>query len=484
MADKPNLLVLMSDQHNPHVLGCYGDNVVRTPNLDSLAENGVLFEHHYCQSPLCVPSRMSFMTGRQPSDIRVWSNSCVLPTDVTTFAHSLGAAGYETALIGRMHFVGWDQYHGFEKRPVGSLTAVHVGAAYPKLTPELRAATGQGRPAVTTAGPGRTAYQLYDEVVAKATVEYLQEKAKGNDRPFCAVAGFVLPHCPFVCPKEDWEYYHDKVTLPEMPEGYFENLHPAIKRWRKNRGVEDLSDEEIRRGRTGYYGIVTHFDRQVGVVMDALRQTGLDRSTVLIYTSDHGEMAGEHGMWWKSNFYEGAVSVPLIVSCPERFQPGRRVSEIVSLVDIGPTLVELAGAEPIPAATGISLVPLLDGENVDWPNEAFSEHYPDKRVPPGRMIRRGRWKLVHYEGERPQLFDLETDPDEFHDLGDDPNHAEISEELHTRVLSDWSAEEMENELARRAEHTPLLRKWRQAVHPPDREQWVEPDDANRFPEEE
>jgi len=472
MADRPNILLMMSDQHSPHVLGCYGDTVVRTPHMDALAASGAVFESNYCQSPLCVPSRMSFLTSRQCSDVRVWTNECVLPSAEPTFAHALGAAGYETALIGRMHFVGPDQWHGFERRLVGSITAVHLGGRNQGVP-----ATGQSRGAVTTAGPGRTAYQVYDEVVAQATADYLEEKAKEKGRPFCAVAGFVLPHCPFVCPREDWDYYYDRITLPRVPEGYFEDLHPAVKLWRKNRGILDLTDEEIRCARAGYYGLVTHFDRQVGVVMDALKRTGLDRNTVVIYCSDHGEMAGEHGMWWKSNLYEGSVSVPLIVSCPERFASGRRVNQVTGLIDLAPTLTELAGADPVPGATGTSLVPLLRGEDVDWANETFSEHYPARGVPPTRMIRRGRWKLVHYEGYSPQLFDVENDPGEFNDLGESPDHAQVRDELQERVLSDWSAQEMEEELARRRLHHPLLREWYKVVHPPDREQWIGPEES-------
>jgi len=482
VSERPNFLILMSDQHNPHILGCYGDGVVKTPHVDALAANGVLFQHAYCQAPLCVPSRMSFLTGRQPSDIGVWSNGCILPSDATTFAHWLGAEGYETALIGRMHFVGPDQWHGFEKRLVGSLTPVHPGGRPPLDVPALMRAAGQSRPAIVTSGPGRTAYQLYDEVVANATVEYLREKARGSDRPFCAVAGFVLPHCPYVCQKEDWDYYYQKVPPPIIPEGHLESLHPAIRLLRKNRDSEQISEEQVRRSRTGYYGLVTHFDRLLGLVMDALRESGLDENTVVIYTSDHGDMAGEHGLWFKSNFYEGAVSVPLVVSCPGRFESGRRVREIVSLLDIGPTLLEMAGAEVPPFVTGRSLLPLLNGQKGELPAEALSEHCQTCGLAPMRMIRRGRWKLVHYEGYRPQLFDLESDPDEFNDLGEDPAHAEVRQELHERVLADWSAEKITRETARRGLHHRFLSNWYRAVKPEDREQWIAPEGANVFQE--
>ncbi|MFQ6096981.1 MAG: sulfatase-like hydrolase/transferase, partial [Armatimonadota bacterium] len=166
MSSRPNLLVIMSDQHNPHVLGCCGDEVVRTPHLDALAHGGVLFENAYCPSPLCVPSRMSFMTSRHPTDNRAWTNACQLSSDIPTFAHALGAAGYEVVLGGRMHVVGPDQRHGFERRLVGDLGATFPGGRAPDLGHIPRGSTGQSRIAVEVAGPGRTAYQAYDDAVA------------------------------------------------------------------------------------------------------------------------------------------------------------------------------------------------------------------------------------------------------------------------------------------------------------------------------
>ncbi len=471
MADRPNILLIMSDQHNPHVLGCEGDPVVQTPNLDRLAARGVLFESCYCPAPLCVPSRMSLMTSRYPSHNAVWSNQCMLPSDIPTFAHALGAKGYETVLAGRMHFVGPDQRHGFERHLVGTMGSAYIGGRNRSLPPELLAATGQSRKAVEIAGPGRTGYQAFDEAVAEGSAEFLRGRSQ-DDRTFCLVAGFVLPHCPFICPPEDWDYYLPRVTLPEIPDGYFESLHPAMQLWRKNRGIEDLTEDEIRRARAGYYGIVTHFDRQVGKLLSALEESGLAEDTVVIYTSDHGEMAGENGLWWKSSFYEGSASVPLIVSWPGRFPEGERSQHVCNLVDLGPTMTDLAGADPLPDMDGRSLAPLLRGEGTVCEDETFSEHYPSQGVPPARMIRRGPWKLVHFDGYRPQLFNLEDDPHEWNDLGEDAQYAEIRDELHTRVLEGWSAAHIEETLERRRRGHEVLSKWFRVVGPPEPDQWV------------
>jgi len=481
VAGKPNILLIMSDQHHPHVMGCENDPVVRTPNLDRLAKRGVLFESCYCPSPLCVPSRMSFMTSRYPSHNGVWTNQCMLPSDIPTFAHALGAAGYETLLGGRMHFVGPDQQHGFEKRPVGQLSPTYIGGRNRAIPPELFPGTGQTRPAVEISGPGRTGYQAYDEAVAEGCAHFLRGRSR-SDRPFCLVAGFVLPHCPFICPPEDWEYYLERVRLPEIPDGYLENLHPAMQLWRKNRGIEDLTEDEIRRARAGYYGIVTHFDRQVGKLLAALEESGLAEDTVVIYTSDHGEMAGENGLWWKSSFYEGSASVPLIVSWPGHVPEGERSQHVCNLVDLGPTMIDLAGAESLPDIDGRSLAPIVQGEAAGWPDETFSEHYPSHGVPPTRMVRRGPWKLVHFDGYRPQLFNLDDDPNEWNDLGEDPQHGQVRDELHARVLAGWSAAHIEETLAERRRAHGVLSAWYRGVKPPTIGQWVAGPGDNVYPE--
>lgn len=485
MADCPNILLLVSDQHAHDVMGCAGDPLVRTPNLDALAARGTMFENAHCAAPLCVPSRMTMLTGRHCSEIDVWTNSCYLDSDSPTFAHALGAAGYETILCGRMHFVGSDQRHGFHRRIMGDIGGhTHPGACPPNMPRRLLGATGQGYGAVATAGPGRTAYQAYDEAVVDHTREWLQARAESeDDRPFLLTAGFVLPHCPFVAREDLYDYYYERIDIPEMPEGYLENLHPAMKAWREARRITDLTEEEIRRARAGYYGIVEHFDEVVGGMLNALEDSGFGEDTVVIYVSDHGESAGRNGLWWKSQFYQHAVGVPMMMSGPD-IPRGRR-DEIVSLLDLAPTLSELAEAPDVPRGSGQSLLPLMRDElSAPWRDEALAEmvNIGPKYPYPGRMIRRGRWKLIHYEGCEPMLFNLEEDPNEFNDRAQDPACRDVRAYLHDRVLERWNPDEAQRTLRLRQEGQSLLHDWMEAWEdiPLDEDYWHAPDEATQL----
>ena len=487
MADRPNFVVVVSDQHHPRVMGYAGDGVVRTPNLDRLAAQGVRFEGTYCGSPLCVPSRMTFLTGRHCSDIGVWSNNCMLASDIPTFAHGLGIAGYETVLGGRMHFVGPDQRHGFERRIIGDVLSPFPGGPPPDLGHIPTATTGQSRKAVEVAGPGRTAYQAYDMAVTDACCRYLEGRGRAkDDRPFCLVVGYVLPHCPFICPKRLYDEYHDRVGIPQVPPGYENRLHPAIRLWRERRGVNGLDEATVRRARAAYYGLVTFMDEQIGRLLQALSGTAFAKDTAVVYLSDHGEMAGEHGMWWKSSFYEGSVRVPMLWSWPGRFPEGRVIPRVTSLLDVGPTLLDLAGADLLPGASGRSLAGFLSGsgEVEDWPDEATSENVLWGGEPAGRMIRQGPWKLNHYHGyDAPQLFNVAEDPEEFEDRAEDPACAAVRERLLARAREGWDGDRIEAELKRRADGRAVVRRWAGKVAHDLSDFWQAPPGCNVFPEE-
>ncbi len=462
---RPNFLIIMSDQHNPRVMAHTGDEFVRTPNLDRLAASGVSFGNNYCAGPLCVPSRMTFLASQYPTDIEVWTNGGVLSSDVPTFAHPLSLAGYETTLCGRMHFVGPDQHHGFERRLVGDVSgamrAIPSGRFEEVWSP---AGCGQRYEGLLddAVGPGLALYESYDRDVTERTCRFLEEHSgqSGDDRPFCLVVGMLLPHNPYVCAKELFDEYMDKLPAPENVGVFPDDEHPAVRELRRYRGTDRITPEQARRAQAAYYGLVTTTDQNVGRIMDALAEAGLAEDTVFMYTSDHGDMAGEHSLWWKDSFYEGSVGVPMIWSCPSRFQQNARPDAVTGLLDVGPTLTDLAGADPLPGARGHSLVPLLesDGDAADWPDTAFAETYAIGQRP-ARMLRSGRWKLVVYHGsEHPQLFDMVADPDETNDLGTDPEYAEIRRNLTDLVTDGWSGDWIERRVDQQAAEIKLTRQ--------------------------
>jgi len=471
--DRPNILVIMSDQHSKHFLGCYGNQLVRTPNLDRLGEEGMRFDNAYCPAPLCVPSRMSFLTSRTPSANEVWDNNHILSSGIPSWATVLTVAGYETSLIGRMHFCGPDQRHGFEHRPVGEASAGPVGMTRkggPAWTRFSGNTSGQCREAVEVAGRGHTHYQWADEERTRVAVRWLKDKAGGGRRrPFAAVLGYVLPHCPFVAPKPLFDYYYERVDIPPV-----EQRQPAtIRRWRDIRGVLDppLGEERVRVARAAYYGLCEHIDSLIGQVLDTLEETGLSRDTLVIYTSDHGEMAGDHGCWWKSNYYEGSVGVPLIARWPGVVRASTDSQAICNLLDIGPTLAHAGGTEIPYPVHGRSLYKVLtDGHDESWPDETFSELIDHQGPTPlaSRMIRSGPWKLwIHADEQKlpPALFHLHDDPRELCDLGEEPAHADIRKRLLDRINAEWDPEQAVKKSKEYRQYFSLLRRWGRTVDP-------------------
>ena len=439
---RTNILYIVSDQHSKFHLGCYGDSLVRTPNLDRLAGEGTRFSNAYTAAPVCVPARMAFMSGRHPSKTEVWGNAHILNSAIPTWAHAVGAAGYETALIGRMHFVGSDQRHGFEKRPLGEYSALHPGAKLkggPYFKDIPASTSGQIREGVEIAGYGRTTYQAFDEQVSEATVAYLQEKAR-DCKPFAAVAGFVLPHCPFFAPKELFDYYYERVDVPQLNEQQLAAEPEAVRRFKRTRQIDrPLPAERIRVARAAYFGLCEYFDTQVGRLLDALDETGLAENTLVVYVSDHGEMAGEHGCWWKSNYYEGSVGVPMIARLPGVVAAGAVDDTLCSLMDLGPTAIEVAAGQMLPDADGHSLWSVLRGrKDLSRPAAIFSELGPTRGEPASRMIRQGQWKLYQYGDDTPPvLYDLAADPGEWCDLAADEEYAQVREELLQQLYRDW-----------------------------------------------
>ncbi|MCY4376873.1 MAG: sulfatase-like hydrolase/transferase, partial [Spirochaetaceae bacterium] len=356
----PDLLYIHTDQHNPFVTGCYGDAVVSTPHLDALAAAGTAFDAAYCTSPICVPSRMSMLTGRHPHQNGVWTNDHMLPSDTPTIAHAMGAAGHRPVLIGRMHSVGPDQLHGYVDRLVGDHAANYLGGVAHDMG-ALAGTAGPERISLRHAGAGQSPYQVHGEYVAASAVDYLNgigvRRRAGEAAPFCLSVGLMLPHPPYVARRQDFDRYAGRVPPPHHPEPFSEGLHPYIWAWRSATGIEEVGAAEQERARAAYWGLVTRVDELVGQVFAALDANGLRERCLVVYTSDHGDMLGEHGLWWKHVFYEESIRVPLIVSWPGVVAAGRRCANVVSAVDVAATLADAMGGPPLPGSPGRSLLP-------------------------------------------------------------------------------------------------------------------------------
>ena len=399
LTQRPNLLYIHSDQHNPAVTGCYGDPLVQTPHLDGLAARGVVFDNVYCPSPICVPSRMSMLNGRYPYENEVWTNSHILDSGSPTFAHAMGAAGYRPVLIGRMHSLGPDQLHGYTERLVGDHGSNYLGGKGVDHG-TLTGTAGPARVSLEKSGPGQSAYQVHDEDVTVATVDYLnrlgvRKRAGVLDEPFSISVGFMLPHQPFVARRKDYDLYDGVMTMPKHPKPFFEELHPHFRWWREQCGIVEVSDAEILRARTAYWALVTRMDLMIGEILTALQENDLAENTIILYMSDHGEQVGEHGLWWKQTFYEDSVRVPTILSWPGALPEGVRCDRIVSSLDLNATMLDALGAPALPNSRGRSVLPLLREEGTEWEDIAFSEYCTDDGCY-HRMIRSGDWKLNYY----------------------------------------------------------------------------------------
>ena len=463
---RPNILYIHSDQHTAAITGCYGDPVVETPNLDALAERGVRFTDVYCPSPVCVPSRMSMLTGRHPHELQVWTNNHILDSGVPTFAHAMGAAGYRPVLIGRMHALGTDQLHGYAARPIGDHSSNFPGSG--------GAAAGQGKE-VERSGPGQSAYEVHDEDVTDCAIEYLnrlgERKRSGEDCvPFSLSVGYILPHSPYVARRADYEHYRHSVTMPRIRVPYSDELHPFDKWWREWGGTESLAADDIRRARIAYWALIGSMDRMIGRILEALEQNGLAENTLVLYMSDHGDMAGERDLWMKRCYYEDSVKVPAIMSWPGVLPEGQVCSRVASSLDFNATMLDATGAPPLPGSHGRSLLNLVRDPETTWDDVALSEYclYEGWTT---RMIRRGPWKYCYYHGHEPQLFNLEEDPDELNDLAGDPAHADLRDSLRAEVLKDWDPDWVSEAIQRRKAEHDLYREWVRQTNPPEQFVW-------------
>lgn len=443
----PNILFIQVDQLTASFLPTYGNEIAKTPHIDALADRAVVFDSAYTNFALCAPSRFSMLSGRLASEVGAYDNGAEFPSAVPTYAHYLKAAGYHTALAGKMHFVGADQLHGFDER----LTIDIYPASFQwtgDWTEAIQSHSNDDRSFIL-AGPCSRNVQIdYDEEVLHRSRRKLYDLARGADieegQPWHLTVSFTHPHDPYQCSHEHWDLYnHDEIDMPVV--GLLDDADPYSKRLRREYGLESFqpTDEQVRTARHGYYGSVSYIDDLVGSLLATLNDTGLDSNTVIVFSTDHGDMMGERGLWYKRSFFEASSRIPFMVSCPERFSPGR-VTSNVSLVDLLPTFLELSEStvEPVDAMDGLSLVPLLEGDPSAGADLVFGEALSEGATAPILMVKRGSTKYVWSGCDPEQLFDLATDPLELNNLAGDPVHATVQAELHQLVHDRWDVEDL------------------------------------------
>jgi len=451
MSEQPNFLILMADQLTAGALPAYGNGVAKTPHLDALAGAGVVFESFYCNSPLCAPSRYSFLAGQLPSKIGAYDNAAEFSSEVPTFAHYLRHAGYQTVLSGKMHFCGPDQLHGFEERLTTDIYPADFGWTPDWTRSENRPAWYHTMDSVTNAGPCTRTNQIdFDDEVVFAARQKLFDVARSRDpRPFCMVVSMTHPHDPYVTPQDYWDRYRD-VDI-DMPANSVPAGDPHSQRLRFVCGLEPgtVSDRQVRAARHAYYGSVSYVDDQIGALLTTLNQSRLDGNTIVVVLADHGDMLGERGLWYKMSFFEPACRIPLIVCAPGRFRP-HRVAHSASLLDLLPTLVELGAADRSKLADrdalyaapigGQSLVPALEGR--ERAGEVIGEYLAEGAIAPVVMIRRGRHKFIHTASDPDQLYDLAADPGERVNLATEPAAAPLLGAFRDEVTRRWSLGEL------------------------------------------
>jgi choline-sulfatase len=420
------LLFILSDEHSRRVLGCYGHAMIRTPHLDRLAAGGVRFSDAYTNSPICVPARASLATGRYPHRIRFWDNGIAYDGSVPSWHHRLRAAGHEVVSIGKLHFRSGDDDNGFSQEIMPLHINDGIGDPLGWLRDPLPVRRATLRLA-KDAGRGDSNYQDYDEKITDAAVDWLKAHAgRQAGKPWALFVSLVCPHFPLIARPEFYDLYpEEEVPLPALYRIEERPDHPYVAAFRECQIYDQgfVDEANLRRAIAAYFGLVSYTDHNVGRLMAALGAAGLADTTRIIYSADHGDNLGTRGLWGKSTMYEESAGVPLLIAGPELPQ-GQVCREPVSLVDCFPTILSWAGVAPHPEDAELPGQPLdLIARGVAPQRTILAEYHATGAATGAFMIRKGRFKYVHYVGMKPQLFDLGADPQETRDLGTEPGYA-------------------------------------------------------------
>lgn len=437
----PNVLFITVDDMN-NDLGCYGHPLVKSPGIDRLAARGVRFDRAYCQFPLCSPSRVSFLTGLRPDTTRVFDlqtdfRKSTLP-DAVTLPQMFKNHGYYTARVGKV-------FHYGVPGDIGTNGLDDVASWDHRINPSGRDRTEQskvknlspqkriGSSMTVLEADGKDEEQT-DGMTATAVIRLMEEHA---GRPFFLAAGFYRPHCPYIAPKAYFAPYPlDRVTMPEEPQGHLQTLLPATKGSTVPYPIFGVTVDQAREAKRAYYATISFVDSQVGRLLDSLDRLKLADRTIVVLLSDHGYHLGEHGLWMKQSLFEESARVPLIISAPGKSK-GQASRRLVELVDLYPTLAELAGLTPPANLQGASLVPLLDDPRAGRNRPAFTQ--VSRNDFSGHAVRTERWRYIEWDnGKRgAELYDEVADPREHRNLARDQASASVVEEMRALIRKNW-----------------------------------------------
>ncbi|MBN2852101.1 MAG: sulfatase-like hydrolase/transferase [Clostridia bacterium] len=456
MKKKPNVLFILSDQHSPHVTGYEGNEIINTPNLDKLASEGAFFSNAYCQNPLCVPSRASILTGRYSKNTGIYDNMHVMDANGVTLPRIFSDNGYRTCLIGKSHFNG-EQYHGYQQRPYGDL----FGQAHqpdPKREPEF-GINGLGD-VLGNAGPSLIPVELTQtEICVKEACKWIQvHQELHSTQPFFLSVNFDKPHFPIKPPKKYFSKYENMSLLKKLPENFDREMVPFAKEaiMHNETGHHfnqhfDIQENALQ----AYYGCVEWIDDAIGRIVEVIDYLGLKEDTIIIYSSDHGEMGGEHGTWQKTLFYEASARVPFIIRWPGHIKVKSSYDQIIGLLDIFPSLCDLCQLTTPIECDGESIKNILEENGLFQREGIFAESAVLRATHiAGCMYRTGPWKYCHYLDGHHELFHLQDDPDEYHNLFEQYKDSNFLRDIQEKTIAFFDPENYLTRLRK----TPIMSK--------------------------
>ena len=442
MSEPTNVLLIMSDEHRPDALGSAGHPIVQTPALDSLAATGTRFSSAYCSSPLCAPSRASVATGQYVHEIEYWDNATPYDGRIKSWGHHFNERDIDVTTVGKLDFVpevddGFSDQRVPAHRETPDVHGLH-------RDPPIQRENGRSRIEAAGSVPNDEAWYCEREAEkTQAAIKFLERRAmadqskeestgKGSINPWVLSVNYILPHFPLEVERRYYDQY--PTTRMDLPIDYpADDNHPILNELRQHFDGQNIDEEALRRTRAAYYGLCTALDNYISQLLAALERTGLAEETLVIYTSDHGEPLGDHGVWWKCCMYEPSVGVPLIVRGPD-MEENVTLNAPVSLLDIVPTMADATGIETDDAWQGRSLLPAVhDERGLDPDRAVFSEYHAHGTSHGMFMLRQGRYKYIYYPENPDQLFDLVADPDECHNLAAVPEQQERCERFKRRL---------------------------------------------------